>query len=49
MRVSDARESSTQGSRSLQRRFGVGSERVELRAKALESEQGIGHGCASFA
>ena len=47
-RVSDARESSTQGSRSLQRRFWVGSERVRLRAKALKSEQGFGCSRASF-
>ena len=39
--MSDARESSTQGSRSLQHRFWVGSEQVKLRAKALKSEQGL--------
>ena len=48
-RVSDAWESSTQDSRSLQRRFWVGSERVKLRAKALKSEQGFGCSRASFA
>ena len=47
--MSDARESSTQDSRSLQRRFWVGSERVMLRAKALKSEQGFGCSHASFA
>ena len=40
-RVSDARESSTQGSRSLQCRFWVGGEQVKLCAKALKSEQGL--------
>ena len=37
----DVQESSTQGSRSLQRRFWVRSERVKLRVKALKSEQGL--------
>ena len=47
-RVSDARESSMQGSWSLQCRFWVGSEQVKLRAKALKSEQGFGRSRASF-
>ena len=49
MGVSDTRESSTQGSRSLQRRFWVGSKQVKFHAKALESEQGLGCGRASSA
>ena len=44
----DAWESSTQDSRSLQHRCWVGSERVKLRAKALKSEQGLGCSRASF-
>ena len=48
VRVSDVRESSTQGSQSLQHKFWVRSKRVKLRAKALKSEQGLGRGCVSF-
>ena len=47
-RVSYAQESSMQGSRSLQRRFWVRSERVKLCAKVLKLEQGFGRGRASF-
>ena len=48
-RVSNAWESSTQGSRSLQRWFWVRSKWVELCVEALKSEQGFGHSHVSSA